>query len=406
MAKPRLVRTLLKGALALAVAALLGLAGLLALLWIEHGTPLTLPAPSGPFVVGRVTDTWTDAHRADPLVPGQSTDLVVWIWYPSTGSPNQQPAEYLPADWRRALAEHQGALLSTLLTKDLSLVHPHGVKDGPVSPKQVRYPVVILRPGLGALTTQFTTLAEDLASHGYLVVGFDAPYRTVLVVYPDGRVVTRPPSLNPETLSGEAQTRLATRLLAAWVSDMGFVLDRLEQVDASAAGPFGGRLDLQKVGVVGHSLGGASAAQFCHEDARCVAGVDMDGLLLGSVVREGLQKPFLFLHSDHGDTRDLADRQIAADIRSVYDRLPPDSRMAFTIRGANHFSFSDDLLVRPQALVRMLRVAGLLELEPRRGLAITAEVVRRFLDVHLEGAPADSLQALPRTFSELEPGAG
>ncbi len=404
MARHRQVRKLLKGVFALAVVALLGLAGMLALLLIEHNTALSLPAPTGPLVVGRVTETWTDTHRADPLVPDRPTELVVWIWYPSTASPDQKPAEYLPADWRRALAEHQGALLSTLLTRDPSLVQTHSLMEGPLSPDESRYPVVILRPGLGALTTQYTTLAEDLASHGYVVVGFDAPYRTVLVVYPDGRVVTRPPSLDPETLAQDEQVRLATRLLAAWVSDIGFVLDRLEQVNASAAGLFGSRLDLQKVAVVGHSLGGASAAQFCHDDARCVAGVDMDGVLLGSVVREGLRKPFMFLLSDHGEAPDPANRQIVSDLQSVYDRLPPDTRMAYTIRGANHFSFSDDLFVRPEALVRMLRVAGFLDLEPRRGLAISAEAVRRFLDVHLHGAPVDALQALPGTYAEVQRG--
>ncbi len=321
MTRRRLLKKLLRGAFALAVVALLGLVGLLTLLWIEHDTSVTLPAPSGPLAVSRVVETWSDSHRPDPLVPDQPTDLVVWIWYPSTGSPNQKPAEYLPADWRRALVRHQGGLMSTFLMQDLSLVHPHSVMDGPLSPEQSRYPVVILRGGLGALIAQYTTLAEDLASHGYVVVGFDAPYRTVLVVYPDGRVVTRPPSLNPETLSGEAKVRLATRLLSAWVSDIGFVLDRLDQLNASTSS----------------------------------------------------------------------------------DRLPR-SRMALTVRGANHFTFSDDLLIRPRALLRMMRMAGVLGLEPRRGFAISAESVRRFLDVHLKGAPAESLEALPTTYPELRPG--
>jgi dienelactone hydrolase len=396
-------KRLLKGAFAVTLAAILGLAGLLTLLWVEHNTDLTLPAPSGPFMVSRVVETWIDDHRADSLVesPGRRTELVAWIWYPSTRSPKQKPAEYLPADWRRELARRQGVLLSTFLTRDLSLVHPHSVMDETLPPEPSHYPVVILRAGLGALTTQYTTLAEDLASHGYVVVGFDAPYRTGIVVFPDGRVVTRPPSLNPETLTGEAQERLVARLLTAWVGDIGFVVDRLQRLNASASSRFGGRLDLRKVGVVGHSLGGASAAQFCHEDSRCGAGADVDGALHGSVVREGLQRPFMFLLSDHGDSLGAVDRQILADIRSVYDRLPPSSRMGLLIRGANHFSCSDQLLIRSQAVIRMLRLAGALGLEPRRGLRVTGESVRRFLDVHLKGAPAESLLGLSRTYPEL-----
>ncbi len=35
-------------------------------------------------------------------------------------------------------------------------------------------------------------------------------------------------------------------------------------------------------------------------------------------------------------------RQIEADIQSVYDRLPADGRLRVVIRGANHFTFSED----------------------------------------------------------------
>jgi predicted dienelactone hydrolase len=319
------------------------------------------------------------------------------MWYPSTMSTDRKAVEYLPAEWRRELARRQGALLSTFLMKDPAAVSPHSVQDGTLPAEPTHFPIVILRAGLGALTTSYTTLAEDIASHGYVVVGFDAPYRTSIVVFADGRVVTRPTSLDPENLPADAQERLLTRLQTAWVSDVGFVIDRLQQLNASASSRFGGRLDLQKIGVVGHSLGGATAAQFCHEDARCGAGIDMDGALHGSVIKEGLQRPFMFLASDHGDALDPVDRKIVADIRSVYDRLPTDSRMGVSIRGANHFSFTDQWLLRSQLFRKLLN----LRLEPRRGLAITAEAVRRFLDVHLKAVPAESLQILPKTYPEV-----
>jgi predicted dienelactone hydrolase len=231
-------KRLLKGALALMSVACLGLVGLLALLLIGHNTSLTLSAPSGPLAVTRVMETWTDEQRADPLVEasGRRTELVVWIWYPSTRSPNQETAEYLPADWRHELVRHQWAVFSTLLTRDLSLVHPHSMIAGILSPAQPHYPVVILRAGLGALTTQYTTLAEDLASHGYVVLGFDAPYRTAIVVFPDGRVVTRPESLNPETLLGDAPKGLLAQLMTAWVSDMGS--SPIAAISASNSGVF------------------------------------------------------------------------------------------------------------------------------------------------------------------------
>ena len=73
-----------------------------------------------------------------------------------------------------------------------------------------------MRPGLAALTTDYTTLAEDLASHGYVVVGFDAPYRSEVVVFPDGRVITRAPQNNADLVSGPQQEELANKLVQAW----------------------------------------------------------------------------------------------------------------------------------------------------------------------------------------------
>jgi hypothetical protein len=67
--------------------------------------------------------------------------------------------------------------------------------------------------------------------------------------YPDGRVETG-------SLPQDAAT--IRRAFAVRVADVRFVLDRLERWQRR--GPFAGRLDLGRVGMVGHSLGGATAA--------------------------------------------------------------------------------------------------------------------------------------------------
>jgi predicted dienelactone hydrolase len=45
--------------------------------------------------------------------------------------------------------------------------------------------VLIMGPGLGAAASDYTVLAEDLASHGYIVVGYTPTYSTD-VTFPDG----------------------------------------------------------------------------------------------------------------------------------------------------------------------------------------------------------------------------
>ena len=257
-----------------------------------------------------------------------------------------------------------------------------------------------MRAGLAALTTSYTALAEDLASHGYVVVGFDAPHRSFVVVLADGTVVTRARENDAGLLAGAAQEQLATRLVQAWVADLRFALDRLGELDTNSK--FRGRLDLKRVGVFGHSLGGAEALQFCHDDSRCKAGIDLDGAPLGSVIADGVTQPFLFLLGDHQSEPDAETRPVQANIRSIYDRLPGDRRWLLTIRGASHYQFSDDgaLLKSPLAR-RVLRSLGLVRLDGRRQLEVTSHYLSAFFDVTLKGAPASQLQARPE-YPEVE----
>jgi predicted dienelactone hydrolase len=264
-----------------------------------------------------------------------------------------------------------------------------------------------MRAGASSEVWNYSTLAEDLASHGYIVVGPDAPYRTFVVVFSDGRVIRRTPENNPELCEGQPptqQARCVDRALTAWLSDVSFVFDRLQQLNApDPSGKFKGRLDLSRVGLFGHSFGGATAAQFCHDDSRCKAAVDVDGRPFGSVIQSGLRQPFMFLMSDHGRESDPEGRQIMADIQSIYDRLPPDRRVYVTIRGANHFLFSDDgALLKSHIVMRILRAFGVVGIDGRRQLAVTAYCLRNFFDAYLKGTTTTPPNLSSPLYPELE----
>lgn len=385
-----------------------GVAGLFASLRLERGKEITLPTPTGSFAVGRTIYAWAD-DTPDTLapVPGTKRELIVWIWYPSaTGQSPATMEDYLPAPWRTAF-ERENSALFKLLTRDLSLVHTHSNRDADVSPQERSYPVVIMRGGASANVTNYSTLAEDLASHGYIVVGVDAPYRTNVVVFPDGRVMTRTRDNNPELClerMGQEQSSCINRILAAWTADMKFVLDRLEQLNTSdASGKFTGRLDMTRVGVFGHSFGGAQAAQFCSEDSRCKAGIDIDGAPLGSVIQTGLHQPFMFLLSAQIESSDPESRQVKGDIQWIYDRLPADGRLRVEIRGANHFTFSDDGALLKSDIVRWaLRLFGKLGIDGPRQLAVTAYCVHSFFDAHLKGAGVSKLEISSPLYPEIQ----
>ena len=399
-----MLRKFIKAAAALVALAVFALAVVFLLLWHEHNTPLVLPTPTGPFAVGRANYTWVNNAVSDELSPNGSEKetVVVWIWYPAAPDGHSRPADYFPPAWQAALARHSGTLL-TFLTRDPNRIQVHSMLDVPVSPGHRSYPIVIMRAGGAAFTTDYTTLAEDLASHGYFVVGIDAPYRTTVVVLPDGHVIERIPSANLDLVDDAGVHRMAEKLLPMWTGDIRFVLQQLDGLNTDdPGGRFIGKLDFSRLGTFGHSFGGAQALQFCHDDSRCRAAIDIDGIAFGSVVQQGLDKPGMILMSDH--SREMSDpesREIISTLQSIYSRFPTGAFV--TIRGANHFSFSDQIVLRSQLLISALmgvRVFG--HLAPRRGLAISADYVHTFFDVYLNGAQPSQLATLTSKYPEIQ----
>ncbi len=192
--------------------------------------------------MGRAIEDWKDDASVDTLapVPGTRRELLVWIWYPAAAAgPSAAIDDYVPAWMRSALPALGLRGLLRLVTRDLSQIHGHSTRDADVSPRPRSFPVVIMRAGASALVVNYSTLAEDLASHGYVVVGFDAPYRTFDVAFPDGRVMSRPPENNPELCEDQPparQDRCVSRFLNAWTGDVAFVLDRLERLEHRGLG--------------------------------------------------------------------------------------------------------------------------------------------------------------------------
>src|SRR5690242_18070787 len=118
-----------RGLRLLLLMAVLGVATVVALATlatIERGHNLRLPAPTGPFAVGRAIDEWRDERHADPFDPRATRELVVWIWYPAERTATAKAADYLPSYWRDALARYRHGPLQWL-TRDPARVYPHSL---------------------------------------------------------------------------------------------------------------------------------------------------------------------------------------------------------------------------------------------------------------------------------------
>jgi predicted dienelactone hydrolase len=127
----------------------------------------------------------------------------------------------------------------------------------------------------------YASLIEDLVTHGYVVVAIDHTYDAAVVTMLDGGTAYANTSWQPSD-TADASTMWDTydQHIETWVADARFVLDQVTTwQSADPQGLVTGRLDLDRVGMFGHSYGGATAAQCCALDARFKAGINLEGTL-------------------------------------------------------------------------------------------------------------------------------
>lgn len=387
MAGRRRARRLFTG-LGIAVPAIVVvIGGYLGYVAVRRSLPVALPAPGGPYHVGRVTADWTDTARADPLAPrpGPRRELAVWLWYPAARA-GGRAAAYAPGAW-------SGLHLSGPLTlgeSGFGSVRTHAHAGAPAAPG--RFPVVVFEPGLGLAAPQYTALAEDLASHGYVVAAVTPTYSAQLTVL-GGRVVRSSPAGNPRDLESAANlhtTRAAAagdRLVTVWAADARFAARRLT---GPGPGVLAGHIRAGRVAYAGHSLGGAAALEACRTDPRCAGAVDLDGTQFGPVAHRGLRAPMLLMASEDSCVTGVcrpADAAARADQAAARATVTAGTGPVWgrKLRGSQHFGFTDYAAYYLAAPLR-----ALLPLGPDDGahrLRTVGAYVTRFLDQNVRGRP-------------------
>ncbi|HEX3588763.1 MAG TPA: alpha/beta hydrolase [Pseudonocardiaceae bacterium] len=320
---------------------------------------LVLPAPTGPHPVGTTSLYLRDDSRPDPWVPDTARELMATLWFPAHAA-GERTADYMtPAVSRLFLGD---AGLTSMPLDVLSTVRTNAFADA--EPLGRTLPLIVLSPGYTKPRGTLTSLAEDLASHGYAVVAIDHTYENVATGFPDGRVTT--------CVSGEGIRGLEFwgKLADGRAADVSFVIDEL-------IATYPELVDADRIAMVGHSAGGASATRAMVNDARIRAGADIDGTTSAPIPETGLARPFLFLGKDSNYTPGSGP---AADTWARDWQRLTGWRRWILVAGALHASFTDVGLMGEQ-----LGLGPRIALPATRVAAITRDYVRAFTDVHLCG---------------------
>ncbi|MFJ9846771.1 alpha/beta hydrolase family protein [Kitasatospora sp. NPDC101155] len=378
-----------------------------------------LPHPTGPYPVGTTSLQLTDDRRDDPWKPGQHRKLMISFWYPTTrpATGNDRTPYMLPAaadhfgsDGSVGQQEHEFEPGRT----DWEGIRTHARADAPALPGGKR-PVVLYSAGFGDPRTWGTGLVEDLASRGYTVVTVDHTYDASEVAFPDGDLAT---SVLPALMDqpGVDMGALLRKMLQTRVDDTRFVLDRLAGLRHDKQLPAGlaASLDLDRIGMVGHSGGGSTALQTMHDDPRLKVGVNLDGQLhfpgpdgrtgvfLPSVAEDGLTRPFLLMGTQAPDSGSYH-RQPG------WDALWQHStgwHADVTLAGSRHGSYTDSQSLLPQ-LARQGAISSeklaedVGDVRPDRAVLATRSYVASFFDRWLRGHDDHLLDGPSPSFPEV-----
>lgn len=336
---------------------------------------IQLPAPTGPYGVGTTTTFWVDAARTDTTDAAPRT-ISAQIWYPADVASGSTVAAYAAGV---DTAGDYGRLLTT--------VRPHARRSAPFARKAKRAPILLFATGRSTSAYDYSAMAEDLASYGYVVVGVNSP-GTSRYWRPDGVQIPakRPPSIKmlQEFDQADAFFEPMVRDVSA---DLRFAVGRLELADASDP-ILKGHLDLKRLAMAGHSNGAISASRACAGDERCRAFLGIEGTQAREVRKGGVTKPFALL---------ISDQSLGFDAENVYRELGSHSPSRYTVivvKGAGHNTFTDLLLVRPRLFQYPI--------DPARGEEITRVAVRSFLDTHLLGKKPEVLKTALAKYPEVE----
>ncbi|MFE9422623.1 alpha/beta hydrolase family protein [Kitasatospora sp. NPDC006697] len=327
---------------------------------------IDLPRPTGPNAVGRQLLHLVDQDRPDPWVPSAGPrQLMVSMYYPAVPGTGG-PAPYTTPEAARLMLD--GHLPgNTVPTEAVTGVGTWSRSDA--LPRHGRFPLVLLSPGLKMPRTELTSLAEDLASRGYVVALVDHTYENTGTTFPDGQTLTcaaicfTPPPDGPAVIE------------ASRAKDMSFVVDRLTD-RSHPAWRYAHLIDTHRIGIAGHSLGGATAVPALATDARIRAGVDLDGTMYYPVPAGGLGgKPFMMMGHP------LPAGQVDTSWTDGWAALDGWKRW-LTVAGSDHGTFTDDNL-----LLAGLGYPNPTSITPERGIDLTREYVAAFFDLQLKGIP-------------------
>ena len=327
-------------------------AGLVFILVVSVALPtavpiIKLPTPAGPNTIGSTTHHWIDQNRLEWFTPEDPDDLreiMVQLWYPGIKNKTMDRVPYIDHLNLRAKTISSAGNFPSLLVKHIDLTRTNSYDNLNPSSSEAPFPIIIISHGITGMRHLHTSLAENLASHGYFVLSVDHSYDANLTIFPDGGVA----DYRSEITGHPDSVALREKQIYTRAADISFIIDQLEKIQSGKIKhPLNGYLDLNKIGVAGHSFGGGTSTLASYLDSRIKATSAMDSWMSPvpkNVIATGLSQPILYMarpswnDSDYPANNDYLSPIIKNNAAPSY---------WITIKKSLHMDFSDTPLFSP-----------------------------------------------------------
>tara|TARA_B100000965_G_scaffold383412_1_gene382623 strand:- start:78 stop:1319 length:1242 start_codon:yes stop_codon:yes gene_type:complete len=361
----------------------------------------SIDPPTGKYNIGTQVYFWTDNFRSEVYTtdPTDHRELMVQIWYPAKGGENYQKAPHVtfPKKSISSIAKTAG-LPASFGNHGTQLVSNSVYGLSPI--QNEKFPLILFSHGDGGLLTQNTSQVEELVSNGYIVIACNHTYNASITFDKEGSPI---PYKQNVSWNEQAQyhKKYYTNLLINYrYQDLAFLLKTLKQnlLNDGSVNPFKKNIDFEKVGAMGHSMGGGTTYIAMLKNNEVKAGVALDGWFFGLLdedAKTNTKKPFLhigqeqFLDTDiEGDINFSKDGKRNFDIYNTILETNIESYGVY-IKNSLHYSYTDMKLIYNQDAPFSLPLDSLGEVDKKIVDKVLDKTVLEFFNYTLKDEPLD-----------------
>jgi hypothetical protein len=361
-----------------------------------------MPKIDGEYNVGTISFDAVDVNRLEGYgnSPGSSRKIRLQFWYPAENVDGAKKDFWLSdgIDVARLIPAIAGG--PGFIFEYIARIKSNSYKNAPILQQQNTYPIVVMSHGWRGFRNLHSDLGELLASNGFIAVSIDHTFGSLGIVFDDGSVIpldtnALPPGVDEDFASA------ANTLVKTYSLDAKLVLDLLGQLNegkpehTTILNPkfFINCIDLNSIGMFGHSTGGGGVTRLAINDERVSSVFALDPWVEpidSAILNQGLATSSIFLRSEQWAGRKNNEHlQIIANSPSTVTDM-------YQLNGATHEDFTMLYMFEPAS--KLIGFAG--TLDSRRSGEIQRNFILNFFNITLKGS-GESYSSLANKYPEV-----